>query len=716
MQPLPKVSAAPLRGPNLLLPCAAATLSVPVPDWPLFGEPEARAALTLDIRSALRLADGDGAWQKLADDGKLDPGSYFARLIALTALGLQQRIGRKVSRFCGIFHAQSETPLAAWEYFFANEGVASGRRAVTLIDGVARAEDAEARRALAEAEVAAMREVLPDPVADVIMEGLTARNLPWRVFDRHWPTFEVGYGCRRQRLMTSMPDSQGHVNRMVFRNKFASAAILREAGLPVPEHELVASAEQAQAAAKRIGFPLVVKPVDSGRSRGVTVNITDAKAIPEAYAFARQHGSAVLVERFIPGLPYRILILEGEVIAAARRGIPSVTGDGKQSVRQLIEGENARREEENLSLSQPLPMINVAAFAEECERRLADQKLDLDAVPKAGQEVWLAFHAQRGRGGLNVDVTAEMHPDHLHLAKQIARIMRCPMIGIDFITPDIRKSFRDVPSGINEVNIEPALNLHMRMTRTPRDVVAPLLASRFPQGNDGRVPIVAVHGGEAAPLGVLRRALAAGGLRAGFASRDGEAWIGAKRLELTGRAEQRIDSLLYDPRAEAMLLELSVPDFNLGLPFDLCDVYLVPPPLPERLGEGLRARAQLLNGMTRGTLVLPLEGFAAWREGVGMPETPCVFFAAEPPAELVAAAAAAGHRVCAMAKDGAGYLGLYHGDLFDRFTDTAVAEKPALQIEAAMAAAALLGLGWSSPEVRRCIDEALAGQVREAAT
>ena len=715
MQPLSEVAVTPLRGPNLLLPCAAAMLSLPVPDWPLLSEPERRSALALDIKTALRLPDADGAWQRLSEKRDLAPGAYLARLIALTALGLQQRIGRKVSRYRGIQLKRSEPPLAIWEHFFVNEGAAAGRRAVALVDGIAReGGDAAARRALAETEVAAMREVLPDPVADVIMEGMTARNLPWRVFDRHWPTFEVGYGCRRQRLMTSMPDSQGHVDRMVFRNKFMAAAILREAGLPVPDHELVRSPEQAAAAAERIGFPVVIKPVDAGRSRGVTVNITDAEAIPEAYAFAREHGSAVLVERFIPGLPYRILILEGEVIAVARRGIPSVIGDGVQSVRELIAGENLRREEENLGLSQPLPMINVEAFTEECERRLAEQKLDLDGVPKAGQEVWLAHHAQRGRGGLNVDVTAEVHPDLYHLAKQIAKIMRCPMIGIDFITPEIETSFRAVPCGINEVNIEPALNLHMRMTRTPRDVVAPLLASRFPEGNDGRVPMIVAHGEAAAPLGLLRGALAAAGLRAGFASRDGESWLGEERLDLTGRFEQRVESLLYDPRAEALLFELAAADFNRGLPFDLCDVLLLPPGLPERLPDALRVRTQLLSGMTRRGLALPLDRFAAWRQAMGEPPGACILYDPAAGEAAISAALAAGHRVVAMAPDGADYLGLYHGALFDRFTGELAAE-PGLRSEAALTAAALLGLGWSSPEVRRCLDEALRRSVREGA-
>ncbi|MEX2409178.1 MAG: hypothetical protein WD489_08720, partial [Rhodovibrionaceae bacterium] len=419
-----------------------------------------------------------------------------------------------------------------------------------------------------------------------------------------------------------------------------------------------------------------------------------------------------LVDRLIAGLPYRILILEGEVIAAALRGVPGVTGDGALSVGQLIERENARREEENLGLSQPLPRINIAAFAEECDRRLAEQDLTLDGVPEAGQEVWLAHHAQRGRGGLNVDVTAELHPDHFDLAAQISAIMRCPMIGIDFITQDIRRSFREVPCGINEVNIEPALNLHMRMTRTPRDVVAPLLGKIFPRGDDGRIPMLTVYGPASAPLGLLRRAYAATGRRLGFAAGEGGTWIGSEPLALEGGIDRRIESLLYDPRVEALLLELCLEDFRRGFAFDRSEatLYLHGP----GEGDGNRAACvKLLRETTHGLEILPLEQLESWQAEFGALRAPAVLFSEALRPEGLSAALSGGHRVVGTREGAAGSLGVFAGGLFDLLAALGAGASAELRREALLAAAGLLGLGLSIQETRRCLNAALEEQAQE---
>lgn len=702
------------RGANLLVPRPSTMLEMALPDWPSLQDREQSLALAESLRRSLRLGDGLGAWEELAKNAAASRAEFLGVLLALTALGLQRRVGRQVSHYRAVSVEGGKKVVAVWEHFIGYEGQSAGRCALELVHGLATAgtkgRGAKAKQTeLAEAMVAKLRAEQPDPVADVIMEGMQARALPWRIFDHQWPGFEVGYGHKRQRLMTSMPDGQSHLDRMVFRNKFIAAAILREAGLPMPEHELANSAEKALAAAERIGYPVVVKPVDAGRSRGVTVNLQGPEGVSEAYAFAREHGSSVLVERFIPGLPYRILILEGQVIAAALRGIPSVTGDGKASVAELIERENARREEENLSLSQPLPKINVPAFAEECDRRLAEQDLTLDGVPAAGQEVWLAHHAQRGRGGLNVDVTAELHPDHFDMAAQIAAIMRCPMIGIDFISQDIRRSFREVPCGINEVNIEPALNLHMRMTRTPRDVVAPLLETLFPGGENGRIPMLSVHGTAPAPLGLLRRAVAAAGLRLGFASRDGALSIGTEAIDLHGTIDQRIGNLLFDPRVEALLLELCEEDFNRGFAFDRSEatLCLFDPGQAER---SYFSGAKLLRNMTAGPLILPLDALEAWQAQCGRLRRPAILFgtAENMDAETLAGLMSAGHRIVAPRAGAAGSLGVYHDGLFDLFAELDAGAKADLQREGLLAAAGLLGLGFTPQQARRCLSDVLA--------
>ena len=707
---LPEAEVKSFRGPNLILPCPSSMLELDDIDWPLLEDAKKRAALTQNLCEALRLRGRDPSWERLAGDQDLGAQEYLGNLIALTAIGLQARVGRCVSRSLVI--AKPGPParaLVAWEHFFPLEGRSAGRRALELLGACANKRLGKAKLAAeAEAAVEGLREDLPDPVADVIMEGLAARRLPWRVFDNQWPIFEVGTGCRRQRLMTSMPESQSHIDRNVFRNKYLAAAILREAGLPMPRHELVASAEQARAAAERTGYPVVVKPVDSGRSRGVTVNITDPDAIPEAFDFASGYGSAVLVERFIPGLPYRILIIDGEVIAVALRGVPGVTGDGVHSVDQLVALENARRREENLELSQPLPLINIPAFEAECRRRLVEQGLALDAVPEAGREVWLAHHAQRGRGGLNIDVTAEVHPDHFELAAHISEIMRCPAIGIDFITEDIRRSYREVACGINEVNIEPALNLHMRMTRTPRDVVGPFLETMFPGEDDGRVPLLAVLGAAVAPLEPLCRALERSGRRVGFAARDGGTTLGGAAPLARIDADRRLESLLFDPRAESLVFELNEADFARGLPFDRCSAALFLLPSGRSFEGDFMAAVRLLKDLTAGPLILPLESAAFWRRHVGDLHSRAILFSETEALDLesLTGVMAEGHKVVGRARAAPDGAFVFYDGVADRLLGldgVPDAERSGWLL----AAAGLLGLGDTPDDVRRCLDEAL---------
>ena len=412
--------------------------------------------------------------------------------------------------------------------------------------------------------------------------------------------FQVGQGCRGRWLDSSLNDRTSHIGVRLARNKAESAAILRRAGIPVPDLAVTVSMDKAVVAAGRLRYPVVVKPADQDGGVGVAAGLEDEAALRKAYGAAAKLGPHVLVEKHIEGRDFRLFVVDGRVRWVVERTPGGVTGDGNRSVAELLGDLNAdpRR---GPSLSHPLRPIDPD---EEALGLLRRQGLTPDSVPEAGRFVRLRRITNVARGGMPVVCAIDqVHPDNLRLAERAAEALRLDVAGVDFITPDIGRPWHEVPCGINEVNAQPSLGLLTAGHLFP-EILRWLL-----DDTDGRIPTVVVVGEDAAAstavASTIHAWLVEGGSRCGLATHEG-AWVGAERVawsDMSGIGGGQL--LLGSPQCEAAVMVVNPVSLRAeGQAFDRCDVVV-------RLTTGPVAcpfEAALLRGARQGVVMSAGDG------------------------------------------------------------------------------------------------------------
>ena len=403
---------------------------------------------------------------------------------------------------------------------------------------------------------------------------------------------QLGQGCFRQRMRETATDRTSAFARAIAGDKLATSAFLTAHGIPTSEPQLVGSLEQAIEVRRKLNMPVVVKPRSAGKGLGVTVDISLEADLKVAVEGAAKHGSGVIVERFVKGEDHRLLVAGGRFVAAARRVPAHAMGDGEATVRQLVEQLN-RDPRRGLPFERLLEWIDLDT---EATSVLKAAGLTLDAVPARGQSVPLRRTANISRGGTSIDVTDVIHPDNRALAEQIAQLIGLDVTGIDFLTPDIQTSWRDIPCAILEVNSSPGLRPHL-YANPQRDVLGPIIDTLFPDSSSGRVPIAFITGsaGKTTTCRMLAAILALSGKTVGLATTQG-IYVGKDQLrsgDLAGGGSAR--QLLLDPRVEAGVFELARGGLiKRGTVIDSCDVGAVLNVHDNHLGlDGVNSREEL---------------------------------------------------------------------------------------------------------------------------
>jgi cyanophycin synthetase len=343
----------------------------------------------------------------------------------------------------------------------------------------------------------------------------------------------------------------------------------------VPGGRSVVDADDAWAAAQEIGLPVVVKPNDGNQGKGVTVNITTEEHLRSAYATARSFRSDVLVERFMPGNDFRLLVVGDKLVAAARRDPPKVVGDGVQTIAQLVDQVNSDPNR-GTGHSTALTKIRFDAIAHAC---LADQGFTAESVPELGQRVNLRNNANLSTGGSATDVTEDVHPEVAARAIAAAQMIGLDICGVDVVSDNILQPLEDQGGGVVEVNAAPGLRMHL----TPsfgkgRAVGEAIINSMFKKGQNGRIPIVAVTGtnGKTTTVRLISHLLTQSGLRVGMTNTDG-VYVNGQCID-TGDCSgpKSARNALLHPDTDAAVLETARGGIlREGLAFDRCDVAVV---------------------------------------------------------------------------------------------------------------------------------------------
>lgn len=376
------------------------------------------------------------------------------------------------------------------------------------------------------------------------------RDIPFEVLPS-W--VQLGWGAHAERMDSSFTGRTTAIATMAARNKFKASRTLADAGLPLPAGEVVADVERAQQAAARLGWPVVVKPLDQDQGRAVVPGIRDQDTLRRAFdqAAALSPG-AVIVESHVDGASHRLLVAGGRLLAAARLTPAAVVGDGTTTVARLIEVANTdpRRGADTRSLLRQLT-LDVAAL--QC---LAEQDLAPESVPAAGRQVLLRRTANISTGGTAEDVTGAVHPDNRDLAERAARTIGLDIAGIDFLCPDIGRSWREVGGAICEVNAQPGFRPHW-IADPGRDINGEIIDIVF-AGRSPRIPTAAITGtnGKSTTAEMLYRIWTAAGALTGVCTTQ-VLRIGAEIVHvgnLSGQPGARV--ILNDPGVQAGVFEM----------------------------------------------------------------------------------------------------------------------------------------------------------------
>jgi cyanophycin synthetase len=412
------------------------------------------------------------------------------------------------------------------------------------------------------------------PSTRAIVDAARAQNIPVRRLN-NGSLVMFGYGSRQRRILASETDQTKAIAEEIAQDKEVTKTLLKAVGVPVPKGRIVQDAEEAWEAAEDIGLPVVVKPLDGNKGKGVSVNLSCQGEVIAGYASAKSVGSAVLVEKFIPGHDYRLLVVGDRLIAAARREPAHVIGDGTHTVSELIAKENEnplRGNHHALPLSKiPLDSVSLAV--------LAEQDLAPDSIPYEGMRVLIRRNANLSTGGTAVDVTDQVHPETAMTAIDAARVVGLDVAGVDVVATDISCSVREQGGAIVEVNAAPGLRMHTQPSHgTPRPVGEAIISTLFSEGQNGRIPIVAVTGvnGKTTTTRFIAHILSGNGFKVGMTCTDG-VFIDGRRIDNEDcSGPQSARGVLLNPVVEAAVLETARGGIlREGLGFDFCDVAVV---------------------------------------------------------------------------------------------------------------------------------------------
>lgn len=496
----------------------------------------------------------------------------LAHVLQTAALALQAQAGCPVT----FARTTATTDAGVYQVVVEYSEEAVGRKAFEYAQQLIKAAQGEGNFD-ADTVIAELRELDEDerlgPSTGSIVDAAVARGIPYRRLTRG-SLVQFGWGSKQRRIQAAEVDSTSAVAESIGQDKDLTKRLLHAAGVPVPLGKPVESVDEAWEVALKVGLPVVVKPQDGNQGKGVTVNITDRAQLEEAYKNAAEYGT-VMVERFLPGHDFRLLVVGDQLVAAARREPPQVLGDGHHTVRELVNQVNLdpRRGEGHATSLTKIRLDDIAVA------RLAMQDLTPDSVPAKGQRVVLRNNANLSTGGTATDVTDDVHPEVAARAVAAAQMVGLHICGVDMVAETVLRPLEEQGGGFVEVNAAPGLRMHLAPSYgKPRNVGQAMVDKLYAHGDDGRIPVVAVTGtnGKTTTARLIAHLFTAQGLRVGMTNTDG-VYVNGRQIDsgdCSGPKSAR--NVLLHPEVDAAVFETARGGIlREGLGFDRCQVAVV---------------------------------------------------------------------------------------------------------------------------------------------
>ncbi len=391
------------------------------------------------------------------------------------------------------------------------------------------------------------------PSTSSLVKAARERDIPCLRLNRY-SLVQLGHGILQKRIQATVTGETRHIAVDIASDKEETNKILGDLGLPVARQRLVYGEREAVRAGRRIGYPVVVKPLNANHGRGVSTRLTEEEQVAKAYHQAREHSRTVIVESFIEGFDHRMLVVDGNLIAVSQRMPGHVKGDGKHTIEELLEETN-QDPRRGIGHEKVLTRMDLDHQA---LRLLEQNGYDQTSVPPEGTVVFLRSTGNLSTGGTAIDKTDVVHPDNREMAMRAAKAIGLDVAGIDFLTTDISQSFKETGGAICEVNAAPGFRMHVAPSEgEPRDVAGPVMDMLFPPGTPTRIPIASITGtnGKTTTTRMLAHIFKMTGKTVGVATTDG-VYIGGHRTvegDMTGPFASRM--VLRDPSVEVAVLE-----------------------------------------------------------------------------------------------------------------------------------------------------------------
>lgn len=511
-----------------------------------------------------------GAMRPIGYEGEIS----IAHALQFATLNLQAQAGCPVS----FSRTAPTTETGLYQVIVEYTEEAVGRRAFALAEALCRAALADAPFDL-DAAIAELRELDADerlgPSTGSIVHAAVARDIPYRRLTRG-SLVQFGWGSKQRRIQAAEIDSTSAIAESIAQDKDLTKELLRAAGVPVPVGRVVGgdSAEGWQAALE-IGLPVVTKPFDGNQGKGVTVNIVSRDHFDIAFDAAKEISQHVMVEKFITGNDFRLLVVGDKLVAVARREPPTVIGDGVHTVRQLVDIVNSdpRRGTGHAT------SLTKIRFDEIAHARLAVQGYTADTVLPKGARAVLRNNANLSTGGTATDVTDDVHPQVAARAIAAAKMVGIDIAGVDVVCENIGRPLEKQGGGIVEVNAAPGLRMHLDPSYGKgRDVGTVVIETMFGSNENGRIPIVSVAGtnGKTTTVRLTAHLIAQSGKRMGMTTTDG-VYVEGQRID-TGDCSgpKSAKNVLLHPDVDAAVFEVARGGvLREGLGFDRGDVAVV---------------------------------------------------------------------------------------------------------------------------------------------
>ena len=504
---------------------------------------------------------------------RVDRGTWMGHVIEHIALEIQTLAGMNVgfgrtraTKTPGIYNV-------VFNYLEEKVGVYSAKAAVKIAEALIEGTEYDLS-----ADIQKMKEIREDvrlgPSTGSIVDEAVSRDIPFLRLGRN-SLIQLGAGVNQMRFQATITCKTSNIAVDIACNKEQTKKMLNEASIPVAKGDICYDTEDLEETIADIGYPIVIKPLDGNHGKGASINVTNWEDAVKGLKHAKEYSRRVIVEKFITGFDFRVLVINNEVIAAAQRVPAHVVGNGKNTIQELIDitNEDPRRGygHENV--------LTEITIDKSTERLIDNAGYTLSSILSDNETLYLKSTANLSTGGTSVDVTDLMHPENVFIAERISRVIGLDICGIDIMAPNLTQSLKENGGVILEVNAAPGFRMHLAPSEgLPRNVAAPVIDMLYPPGKPSRIPIISVTGtnGKTTTTRLIAHIVKNNNYKVGFTTSDG-IYIQNHMMEkgdTTGPISA--EYILKDPNVEFAVLETARGGIlRSGLGFKVCDIGVI---------------------------------------------------------------------------------------------------------------------------------------------